>query len=409
MRIRSITTFVHPHWPISENVLQKAGIFARHAQSSFESAGYEVQTLRLATPPFSTYLSPEDAPQFITRMQMIAHSEGFEYVALGPAQTDKLESYAVIPDMLGESSILFFSGHLTTPDGKVSLPAARACAEIIHSTAPLEKNGFANLRFTALANVRPWSPFFPAAYHQGEGAAFALAIEGADLVVDAFSGADSLADARQRLIEVVETHAQKLEKVANQLAEIYPVSFKGIDFSPAPFPTPDISLGNALEKLGVPKLGLSGSLAAAAFLTDSLDRAKFKRTGFNGLMLPLLEDSTLSQRAAEGTLNVTDLLMFSSVCGTGLDTIPLPGDATVGQLQAVLLDLAALALRLDKPLTGRLMPVPGLKAGDETNFKFDYFANSKVLALPAEGLTRFFAGDESFEISPRDLLLKDKQ
>jgi hypothetical protein len=93
--------------------------------------------------------------------------------------------------------------------------------------------------------------------------------------------------------------------------------------------------------------------------------------------------------------------MFSAVCGTGLDTIPLPGNASVGQLQAVLLDLAALALRLDKPLTGRLMPVPGLKAGDETNFKFDYFANSKVLALPSEGLTKFFTGEECFEISPR--------
>jgi uncharacterized protein len=403
MRIRSITTFVHPRWPISENILQKAGIFARHAQSSFESAGYEVQTLRLATPPFPTYLSPEDMPQFVARIQMIAHSEGFEYVALGPAQTDKLESYAVIPDMLGESSILFFSGHLTTPDGKVSLPAVRACAEIIHRTAPLEKNGFANLRFTALANVGPWSPFFPAAYHQGEEAAFALAIEGADLAVDTFSQADSLADARNRLINAIETHAEKLEAVAKQLSKIYPVSFKGIDFSLAPFPTPNISLGNALEKLGVPALGLSSSLAATAFLTDTLDQANFTRTGFNGLMLPLLEDSTLSQRAAEGTLSITDLLMFSAVCGTGLDTIPLPGDASVGQLQAVLLDLAALALRLDKPLTGRLMPIPGLKAGDETDFKFDYFANSKVLALPAEKLSGFLAGDENFEISPRNI------
>jgi uncharacterized protein (UPF0210 family) len=401
MRIRSITTFVHPRCPISENVLQKAGIFARHAQSSFESSGYEVQTLRLATPPFPEYLSPEDMTRFIARLQMVAHSEGFEYVALGPAQTDKPESYTLIPELLGESSILFFSGHLTTPEGEVSLPAARACAEIIHRTAPLEKNGFANLRFTALANVGPWSPFFPAAYHHGEKPAFALAIEGADLAVEAFSKADSLANARKRLIDSIENHTEKLEEVANRLAKIYPIMFKGIDFSPAPFPQPEISLGNALEKLGVPALGLSGSLAAAAFLTDTLDRASFTRTGFNGLMLPLLEDSTLSQRAAEGTLSITDLLMFSAVCGTGLDTIPLPGDASVGQLQAVLLDLAALALRLDKPLTGRLMPVPGLKAGDETNFKFDYFANSKVLALPSEGLTKFFTGEECFEISPR--------
>lgn len=401
MRIRSITFFVHPRLPISENILQKAGIFARHAKSAYEAAGYEVQTLRLATPPFPEFLSPEDTPRFMARLQMIAHSEGFEYISLGPAQTHQPESYHAVPDMLGDSSILFLSGHLTTPDREVSLPAVRACAEIIYRTAPLEKNGFANLRFTALANVPPWSPFFPAAYHQGKTPAFALAIEGADLAVTAFSRADSLADARARLIRSIESHAARLEEVGEHLEKIYPAAFKGIDFSLAPFPKPEISLGGALEALGLPALGLSGSLAAAAFLTDSLDRAEFNRTGFNGLMLPLLEDSTLAQRGAEGVLSLTDLLLFSAVCGTGLDTIPLPGDASVEQLQAVLLDLAALSLRLDKPLTGRLMPVPGLKAGDETGFNFDYFANSRVLALPSKGLNGLLSSDENIPVSPR--------
>ncbi len=401
MRIRSITYFVHPRWPLSENIMQKAGIFARHAKSAFESSGYEVQTLRLATPPFPMYLSPDDMPRFIGRMQMIAHSEGFEYVALGPALTDNLESYSTIPDMLADSSILFLSGHLTTPSGEISLPATRACAEIIHQAAKLEKNGFANLRFAALANVPPWSPFFPAAYHQGEKPAFALAIEGADLALAAFSHADSLADARAQLIHSIEKHAAKLEEVGNHLSEIYPADFKGIDFSLAPFPKPEISLGNALEKLGLAAYGLSGSLAATAFLTDTLDRADFKRTGFNGLMLPLLEDSTLAQRGAEGVLSVTDLLLYSAVCGTGLDTLPLPGDTSIEQIQAVLLDLAALSLRLEKPLTGRLMPIPGLQAGEATHFKFDYFANSKVLALPAKPFTGLLTGDESVDISPR--------
>jgi len=84
-----------------------------------------------------------------------------------------------------------------------------------------------------------------------------------------------------------------------------------------------------------------------------------------------------------------------------LDTLPLPGDSSVAQIRAVLLDLAALSLRLNKPLTGRLMPIPGLNAGDETTFNFDYFANSRVLALPAEPLTGLLAGEEEIEISPR--------
>lgn len=403
MQIRSITAFIHPRWPISEIVMQKTGIFIRHAREAFESAGYPVQTLRLATPPFPDFLDTNDLPAFTARLEMLAHSEGFDYISLGPAQPDKPESYTAIPDMLKKSSIAFFSGHLTTPGGIVSLPAVRSCAEVIHSTARLEKDGFANLRFAALANVPPWAPFFPAAYHQGKEPAFALAVEAADLAVEAFSHADSLDDARKRLIESIESHASRLEAQGEYLAAIYPINFKGIDFTLAPFPKPDRSLGHALETLGLPALGLSGSLAAAAFLTNTLDRASFKRTGFNGLMLPLLEDSTLAQRGAEGVLSITDLLLFSAVCGTGLDTVPLPGDTTVDQLQAVLLDLAALSSRLKKPLTGRLMPIPGLKAGDETKFNFDYFANSRVLSLPAEPLTGLLAGSEDVDISPRKI------
>jgi uncharacterized protein (UPF0210 family) len=163
-------------------------------------------------------------------------------------------------------------------------------------------------------------------------------------------------------------------------------------------------LAEAAERLGVPAVGLAGSLAGMAFLAESLDRAQFPRTGFSGLMLPVLEDAVLAERAAQGSLTVTDLLLYSAVCGTGLDTIPLPGDVTVDQLSAILLDLAALALRLDKPLTARLMPVPGKRAGDPTNFDFAFFANSRVMAIQAQPLTGLFAGDEGFDLEPRGLL-----
>ena len=401
MRIRSITCFVHPRWPVSELVFQKAGLFARMARQSFENAGYAVQTVRMATPPFAEFITEQDYAQASTHIDVIAHSEGFEYVSLGPALTGAPQSYAAIPELLSRSGNLFFSGHLTTPNAEVSLPAVRACAQVIHQAATLEANGFANLRFAALANVPPWAPFFPAAYHQGKSPAFALALEAADLAVSAFTEAQSLQDARQKLVDRVEAHARDLQTIAQRLADAYGVEFKGLDFTLAPFPQPDKSIGAALELLGLPALGLSGSLAASAFLTEAIDRAVFKRSGFNGLMLPLLEDATLAARGAQGVLSVTDLLLYSAVCGTGLDTIPLPGETSVEQLNALLLDLAALALRLGKPLTARLMPIPGKAAGDDTDFDFEYFANSKVLALPAEPLTGLLAGDENIAIQHR--------
>jgi uncharacterized protein (UPF0210 family) len=147
-------------------------------------------------------------------------------------------------------------------------------------------------------------------------------------------------------------------------------------------------------------VGGQGTLGAAAFVAAALGEARFKRAGFCGIMLPVLEDRVLAERAAEGRLTIDDLLMASAVCGTGLDTIPLPGAITQDQLAAILFDVAALALRLDKPLTARLMPLPGRQAGDETDFEFEYFANSRVLPAPEGGLSGLLAGEGPAWIAP---------
>jgi uncharacterized protein (UPF0210 family) len=119
------------------------------------------------------------------------------------------------------------------------------------------------------------------------------------------------------------------------------------------------------------------------------------------LMMPILEDATLAQRAAEGTLTIKDVLLYSAVCGTGLDTVPLPGDTRAEQIMPLLMDLCALSLRLDKPLTARLMPIPGKKAGEPTTFDFGFFANSKVMVLEAAPLSSALSGTETLRIKKR--------
>ena len=157
----------------------------------------------------------------------------------------------------------------------------------------------------------------------------------------------------------------------------------------------------AIEQLGVEQIGLLGSLAGAAILAEALDRGTWLKAGFNGLMLPVLEDSVLAARSMEGSFSVKDLLMYSAVCGTGLDTVPLPGDINEKAIEALLMDIAALSLRLDKPLTARLMPVPGLKSGDLTQYDFDFFKNGKILDLPAKQLGKAFSRSEWVEIQKR--------
>lgn len=405
MKIRSITYFLNPGWPLDESKFQSAGRFLREAKSAFEAAGYEVQSTRLATVPFPHLLDThvEETPRLAEAIESLMPSIGVEYAALGPASPNIPGSYEVIPAAIARTQSIFFSGVMADCHHGISLEAVRACALVIVQCAPLTPDGFANLRFAALANVPSGSPFFPAAYHQGDSPAFAIATEAADLAVQAFSGQRTLGDGRQTLIAEITKHGNAIARIAEELTR-FPIPdsrspvFGGVDFSLAPFPTDEQSLGGAVEKLGVPKIGLHGSLAAAAILTEAVDRANFPYTGFSGFMQPVLEDSVLAQRASEGTLAIKDLLLYSAVCGTGLDTVPLPGDVSADQIAALLLDLSALALQLDKPLTARLMPIPGKKAGDPTGFDFAFFANSKVMALEAEKLGGVFSGDEVFQL-----------
>jgi uncharacterized protein len=99
------------------------------------------------------------------------------------------------------------------------------------------------------------------------------------------------------------------------------------------------------------------------------------------LMLPVLEDVGLAERNTQGLLRLSSLLAYSAVCGTGLDTIPLPGDVSEAQLTAVLLDVATLGWKLAKPLSARLFPIPGKQAGERTEFDFAYFVNTTVMAV----------------------------
>jgi uncharacterized protein (UPF0210 family) len=400
MKIRSITYFCNPQYPLDEKILQKAGTFLSKAKSAYETGGYEVQTVRLATVPFPQLLGGDNInklPELTAQIGNITKQLGIGYVSLGPALPEMRRSYEVIPDSIFVSKNVFFGGVMADKTRGIDLAAIRASADVIVKCATIEPNGFANLQFAALANVKAGAPFFPAGYHDHDKPMFAIATESADLAVQAFENAKSIDEGRNNLIHELEKNGRKLGEIAESLD----CRFGGIDFSLAPFPDDAHSLGNAVETMGIPKIGQQGSLAAAAILTEAVDRADFPHTGFSGFMQPVLEDAVLAKRAAEGILTIKDALLYSAVCGTGLDTIPLPGDTTSEQLVPLLLDLCALALRLDKPLTARLLPIPGKKAGDETNFDFGFFANSKVMRLDSERLMNSFARSEAFQLLPR--------
>ncbi len=91
-----------------------------------------------------------------------------------------------------------------------------------------------------------------------------------------------------------------------------------------------------------------------------------------------LEDSVLAKRWEAGTISRDTLMSSSSVCSTGLDAMPLPGDVSQQDLENIIRDVASLAVKWHKPLSARLLPVAGKHAGDMTEFGSPYLVNIRI-------------------------------
>lgn len=412
MKIRSITLFADLAPQLDQGQLAHLGALAATARQAFEAAGYVVQTTRLAMHLFPALAdSPwaADPAAQIAELEAAYLAAGFEFIALGPAGRTMRPHLA---DILRATQATFVTTALLDANGAIDGAAVHGAARVILQAAHIAE-GFGNLRFAALANVAPGTPFFPAAYHGGGAPRFAVATEAADLAVLVCASAKNAEQARARLTAAIEQQANGIVAVAKEVMRSPAaqavgrtlgggLAFGGIDFSLAPYPDPAISIGAALEALSGEPLGCAGTLAAAATLTVAIAQARFPKAGFCGLMLPVLEDPVLARRAAEGRLGVGELLQWSAVCGTGLDTVPLPGDVSEAAVARLLYDVAALSMRLHKPLTARLMPLPGKVAGDAVHFDFAYFADGGVLALESCGAAGLLLESEGLHLGSRE-------
>jgi uncharacterized protein (UPF0210 family) len=383
-KIRAVTAFVRLDLAQYKTQIAEALVFLRKAKASYEKAGYEVETIRITTQPFPEYtqgLSSEQALDFFRDYDALAVKQGFD-AAIGPAMlkdSDDAREAELLGIILSRAKTLNASISIAGEDG-IHWKSIQAAAQVIKYLEDHTTHGQGNFSFTASALVPSGTPFYPASYLTGPGKQFALALESANVVGEALNGAKSVEAAEARLKNILGRSAQEIEKASEQVALQTGWKYGGIDLSPAPLK--DISIGGAIEKFyGVP-VGSSGTLTVAALITRALREIPVTHAGYSGLMIPILEDSVLAQRWSEGRLTMDALLSYSAVCGTGLDTIPLPGDVTVEQISRILGDVASLAVKWHKPLSARLQPAPGRKPGDMTEFDDPFLVNAKIQPLP---------------------------
>ncbi len=382
-KVRTITAFVTVDRSRYQIDFSEAISFLRKAQTTFEQNGYTVQSLRIATQPFSEYtadMSRDDALRFFKNLDALAQQEKI-IIAIGPAYLtgeDGDAQAALLADILQNTKSLNGTVAVANKD-VVNWPAVRAAARVMKQLSEHTPHSEGNFHFAAIANVPAYSPFFPAAYHTGAGHQFAVGLESANTVAAAFNGAADMANAKRRLIDLYFPQSFDIEDIGEKLDAMFNWSYLGLDLSPAP--GKDASIGAAIEALSKQPVGTSGTLTAVATVTAALKEIGAHKVGYSGLMLPVMEDSRLAERWNAGLLSLDALLSYSAVCGTGLDTIPLPGNTSEEALARIIGDVASLSVKWDKPLSARLLPVAGKHAGEKTEFTSPALINVVIQPL----------------------------
>lgn len=381
MKIRAITTGINLSYPINEHKIKETTEFTLDAKKSFETYGYEVQEPRITTQPWQKYLSKLKTRQIIDeikKFEVICKSNGINFASIGTVLDRKL--IPIIPEIIKQTTGISTTVTIGDSEKGIDYEAARQSAKVIIEISKETKRGYGNFNFAAISNCPPDIPFFPASYHKGP-TCFSIGLECSDLVYNAFENSRNLIEAEQNLQSILDLELKKVENIANEVENDSGIHFNGIDVSPAPSLEKNESIAFAFEKLNLGKFGSLGTLAIAGMITKVLQSLDVKKCGYSGLMLPILEDVGLAERCNEGLLDIDNILIYSSVCGTGLDCIPLPGNISKDKVYAILLDMATLSIKLNKPLSARLFPVPGKLSGEFTDFKSPFLVDCKIMDI----------------------------
>lgn len=380
-RVRTVTAGITLNSLADTATFNTAIEFLNKAKQAYTDNGYEVQTIRISTQNLYKYLnqySYNDALTFLVRLDKIAQRHNISLSIGQILPPDKYEEG--IGDwaekLLQTTKNIFFSLPISSHEIGIHFNSIKAASEIVAALSK-SKGGEACFHFTASANCPAGIPFFPAAFHEGANS-FAVGLESANLITEAFKQNNHPTNARQTLKLLLEKNLLPIQQIAEDISATLNWQYDGIDASPAP--GLDASIGQAIETYSKQPFGSPATLSACALITDVLKNLDVKKCGYSGLMLPVIEDKVLAQRAIEKRFTVQELLLFSSVSGTGLDVVPIPGNTTKQVIQNILSDVAALSLKYtSKALSARLFLIPGKEVGDTITFENPSLTSSVVM------------------------------
>lgn len=270
-------------------------------------------------------------------------------------------------------------------------------AALTRRVSQLSNDGKDNFRLGLSVNIKPNGPFFPFTYSSGKSG-FSIGLEltqDINFLCESSKSKD-LSELRDNILICLIPQIDKIEILAKKISKETGLEFNGFDFSLAPIIGTYGSIVSILNTIGVYDFGKTGGMFATSYLTNILKHlaSRYKSVGFSGVMYSLLEDLELCSINNQRGVTLEQMITLSTMCGCGVDMIPVYGKMTNEEFMSVYLEIIGISSRLNrKPLGIRILPIPNCKRGNNSYTCFtddsDFIANTKVVTPSLNLISEF--------------------
>ena len=390
VNIRSITLGLNEKDIFNEDIHSKIQNFYNFSEDNFSKNNFNIRTKRISMSPINE-IDKNNIPkskEIVKTISSICESLGIRWFCVPFStfgDTDLRHLNSTMIDVIKRYPSAFVNV-IVVKDNNINFRGINLASHFVKSVSQLSSTGYDNFRVGISCNVNANTPFFPFTYQNGE-TNFSLALELTNIFIDIVKNisTSNLEEVKNKISDLIIPQLIGINKVAKKIESETGIKFSGIDSSLAPLPQKDSSVAQLIELLGVECFGNNGTLFLTSFLTnlikDMVYKSEIESVGFNGVMFSHLEDSGMGKRNNTRSFSIDSLLSYSSVCGCGIDMVPIPGNSFEEEISSLILDVAGISSVWNKPLGVRLLPIPMKNENEYTNFNHDFLYNTRIKAL----------------------------
>ncbi len=397
---------------LHDKILSRAGSLVDTCNRVGEKYGIPVTNKRIAISPAAKLLAGHGraaAVQLAKTLDNAAKECGVDLVGgfsalvqKGMTTADELVMDS-LPEVLSQTQRVCSAVNVATRKAGINMDAVAKMGRIIPqiAQATADQQGFGAAKLVVFANIPEDNPFMAGA-SMGAGepeATINIGVSGPGVICSALKRRIetghklTLGDLAEE-IKITSFRVTRVgELIGREVAQELGIQFGIVDLSLAPTPTVGDSVGEIIKALGIERVGAPGSTAVVAMLNDAVKKggafASSSVGGMSGAFIPVSEDATLAQAAAEGYLVLEKLEAMTCVCSVGLDMIAIPGDTSPKTIAAIIADEMAIGVINNKTTAVRLIPVPGKKVGDFVDFG-GLFGSATIMEIRNVGYSDLF-------------------